>query len=80
MDMFMLLGLHFIKLSAEKTEQYIQDDSEMSKILLSLGCEDVQFERKTDKHLFTEENIKTLIEHFLKIESLGGVYKDMVVL
>ena len=59
------------KIKRRKTEQYIQDDSEMSKILLSLGCEDVQFERKTDKHLYTEETIKTLIEHFLKIESLG---------
>ena len=59
------------KIKRRKTEQYIQDDAEMSKILLSLGCEDVEFIRKSDNYLFPEDKIKVLIEHFLKIEALG---------
>ena len=59
------------KIKRRKTEQYIQDDSEMSKILLSLGCEDIEFKRKSDEYVFPEEKIKVLIDHFLKIESLG---------
>ena len=59
------------KIKRRKTEQYIQDDSEMSKILLSLGCEDIEFKRKSDDYVFPEEKIKEIIEHFLKIESLG---------
>jgi len=59
------------KIKRRKTEQYIQDDSEMSKILLSLGCEDVNFIRKSDHFLFTEDIIQKLIEYFLKLETLG---------
>ena len=59
------------KIKRRKTEQYIQDDAEMSKILLSLGCEDIEFKRKSDNYLFPEEKIKILIEQFLKIEALG---------
>ena len=59
------------KIKRRKTEQYIQDDAEMSKILLSLGCEDIEFKRKSDDYLFPEEKIKILIEQFLKIEALG---------
>ena len=43
----------------------------MSKILLSLGCEDIEFKRKSDEYVFPEEKFKVLIDHFLKIESLG---------
>jgi DNA gyrase subunit B len=59
------------KIKRRKTEQYIQDDAEMSRILLSLGCEDIEFKRKSDNFLFPEDQIKILIEHFLKIEALG---------
>ncbi|MDG1326260.1 MAG: DNA topoisomerase (ATP-hydrolyzing) subunit B [Opitutales bacterium] len=59
------------KIKRRKTEQYIQDDAEMSKILLSLGCEDIEFKRKSDNYLFSDETIKNLIDHFLKIEALG---------
>ena len=59
------------KIKRRKTEQYIQDDAEMSRILLSLGCEDIEFKRKSDNFLFPEDKIKILIENFLKIEALG---------
>ena len=68
----MLLVLPLYKIKRRKTEQYIQDDAEMSKILLSLGCEDVNFIRKSDSFLFTEDIIQEIIEHFLKLETLGA--------
>ena len=59
------------KIKRRKTEQYIQDDAEMSKILLSLGCEDVKFLRKSDNFIFNEEIIQKIIDQFLKLEMLG---------
>ena len=44
------------KIKRRKTEQYIQDDAEMSKILLSIfGSEDVRFCRISDNYTFQEE-------------------------
>jgi DNA gyrase subunit B len=59
------------KIKRRKTEQYIQDDAEMSKILLSLGCEDVKFLRRSDNFIFNEEIIQKIIDQFLKLEMLG---------
>ena len=59
------------KIKRRKTEQYIQDDTEMSNILLSLGCEDIRFVRKSDNYYFGEEKLKPIIDHFLKMEVLG---------
>ena len=30
------------KIKRRKTEQYIQDDAEMSQILINLGCDDIR--------------------------------------
>ncbi|MAS79663.1 MAG: DNA topoisomerase (ATP-hydrolyzing) subunit B, partial [Opitutae bacterium] len=59
------------KIKRRKTEQYIQDDAEMSKILISLGCDDIKFVRTTDSHEFTNETLLNLTDLFLKIESMG---------
>ena len=59
------------KIKRRKTEQYIQDDAEMSKILLSLGSEDVRFCRISDNYTFQEEIIQKIIDQFLKLESLS---------
>ncbi len=59
------------KIKRRKTEQYIQDDAEMSNILLSLGCEDIEFIRKSDNYTFSEEKIQSVIDYFLQIEELG---------
>ena len=34
------------KIKRRKTEQYIQDDAEMSQILINLGCDDVKLLEK----------------------------------
>lgn len=59
------------KIKRRKTEQYIQDDAEMSKILISLGCDDIQFLRSSDNKLFSQEDLVKITDLFLKIESVG---------
>jgi len=59
------------KIKRRKTEQYIQDDAEMSKILISLGCDDIKFVRTTDSYEFTNETLLNLTDLFLKIEAMG---------
>lgn len=59
------------KIKRRKTEQYIQDDAEMSKILISLGCDDIQFLRSSDNKLFSQEDLVKITDLFLKIEAVG---------
>ena len=64
------------KIKRRKTEQYIQDDAEMSRILISLGCDDIQFVRTSDSHEFPKESLMDLTDLFLKIESVGkGIHR-----
>ena len=59
------------KIKRRKTEQYIQDDAEMSKILISLGCDDIKFVRTSDAHEFDKESQLNLTDLFLRIEAMG---------
>jgi DNA gyrase subunit B len=59
------------KIKRRKTEQYIQDDAEMSQILINLGCDDIQFLRSSDNKLFSQEELLNLTDLFLKIEAVG---------
>ena len=59
------------KIKRRKTEQYVQDDSEMSKILIDLGCEDIVMIRESDKKHFELSELKKLSSLFLKIEAIG---------
>ena len=59
------------KIKRRKTEQYVQDDAEMSKILISLGCDDIQFLRSSDNKLYSQDDLLKLTDLFLKIEAVG---------
>jgi DNA gyrase subunit B len=59
------------KIKRKKTEQYVQDDAEMSRILIRLGCDDMELKKSTDKKSFTGDTLNSLNETFLKIEQLG---------
>lgn len=59
------------KIKRRKTEQYVQDDAEMSKILITLGCDDIQFLRSSDNKLFSQEDLVKLTDLFLRIEAVG---------
>lgn len=59
------------KIKRRKTEQYVQDDYEMSQILIKLGSEDMALRRISDGSLFTENKLTEFNEIMLKIEQLG---------
>ena len=59
------------KIKRRKTEQYIQDDAEMSKILISLGMEDLKLNRNSDNYNFNEEELSKITDLFIEIESVG---------
>ena len=59
------------KIKRRKTEQYIQDDAEMSQILINLGCDGVKLFRKADGRSFDPESLKEITSHFLKIEAIA---------
>ena len=59
------------KIKRRKTEQYIQDDSEMSKILISLGMEDLKLKRNKDNYIFNDEELSKITDLFIEIESIG---------
>ena len=64
------------KIKRRKTEQYVQDDAEMSKILITLGCDDIQFLRSSDNKLFSQEDLVKLTDLFLRIEAVGkGIHR-----
>ena len=48
------------KIKRRKNEQYVQDDAELSKILISLGCEDVSFKKISSDKNFTPEEIQKI--------------------
>ncbi len=60
------------KIKRRKTEQYIEDDSEMSRILLQLGSEDVTLVRTSDNNSFSGDVVNQLVEDLSKLETLGG--------
>ena len=57
------------KIKRRKTEQYIQDDSEMSKILISLGMEDLKLRRNQDGYVFNEDELGKITDLFIEIKS-----------
>ncbi len=59
------------KIKRRKTEQYIQDDSEMSKMLISLGLEDLKFKNSSTDQIFDGEKLAELTEAFISLESAG---------
>ena len=45
------------KIKKKKTEQYVQDDSEMSKILINLGCDDIYLKETSEHNSFSDEKL-----------------------
>ncbi|MDR0740768.1 MAG: DNA topoisomerase (ATP-hydrolyzing) subunit B [Puniceicoccales bacterium] len=60
------------KIKRRKKERYVDNDSELNKILLELGTEDVTLIRAVDDHRFAPEVVTKIIDIFSKIETLGA--------
>ncbi len=60
------------KIKRKKREQYVMNDSELNKILLELGSEDVTLKRISDSLEFPSAKVDKIVELFARIEALGG--------
>ena len=59
------------KIKRKKREQYVMNDAELNKILLSLGSEDVTLTRMRDGFEFPPQKIDKLVEMLSRLETLG---------
>lgn len=60
------------KIKRKKREQYVMNDAELNKILLTLGSEDVVLTRVEDKFEFPSTKIDKFVELFARVEVLGN--------
>ncbi len=59
------------KIKRKKREQYVMNDAELNKILLSLGSEDVTLTRVRDGFEFPPQKIDRIVEMLSRLETLG---------
>ena len=60
------------KIKRRSKERYIDNDQEMSRILLELGSEGVMLVRMRDDHRFESSQIDKIVEKLARLETLGG--------
>jgi DNA gyrase subunit B len=59
------------KIKRKKKERYVDSDSDLNRILLELGAEDVSLVRASDDYLFTQEQLGKIVDAFSRLEMLG---------
>lgn len=59
------------RIKRKKREQYVMNDAEMNKILLTLGSEDVTLTRVRDNFEFPPQKVDKLVEMLSRLETLG---------
>ncbi len=62
--------LYLIK--RKKREQYVDNDAELNRILLELGCEEVTLRRLRDSHDFPPQKVDKIVEALARLEALGA--------
>jgi len=60
------------KIKRRSKERYIDNDQEMSRILLELGSEGVTLVRLRDSHEYESAKIDRIVERLARLEVLGG--------
>jgi len=60
------------KIKRKKREQYVDNDTELNRILLELGCEEVTLRRLRDKHDFPPQKVDKIVEAMARLEGLGA--------
>ena len=60
------------KIKRKKREQYVDNDPELNRILLELGCEEVTLRRLRDKHDFPPAKVDKIVEALARLEGLGA--------
>ena len=71
------------QIKRKKREEYVDDDAQLTKILISLGAEDVTLVHLKNKKTFTETQLKEILEllerlskHSDAIQRLGGEFES----
>jgi DNA gyrase subunit B len=59
------------KIKRRKREQYVENDTELNRILLELGSEDVRLYRMRDDHWFSSEQIEGIVSRLSRLDHLG---------
>jgi DNA gyrase subunit B len=60
------------RIKRKKREQYVDNDTELNRILLELGCEEVTLHRLRDKHEFPPAKVDKIVEAMARLEALGA--------
>jgi len=60
------------KIKRKKREQYVDNDAELNRILLELGCEEVTLKRLRDQHEFPPQKVDKIVEALARLEGLGA--------
>ena len=60
------------KIKRRTKERYVDNDHDMSRILLELGSEGVTLVRLRDEHDFESNQIEKIVEKLARLETLGG--------
>ena len=59
------------QIKRKKREEYVEDDSRLNKILISLGAEDVRLKNLADEKEFTAAQLKDVLESLEKLAKLS---------
>ncbi len=59
------------KVKRKKREEYVENDDQMSRILIELGSEDVHLFRLRDKKEFSGQPLMSVLESLQELEKLG---------
>ena len=63
------------KIKRGKREEYIETEERMSELLLEMGTEGMSLKRTKDKKVFSEKQIKKLLELLMELEGLSRAIK-----
>jgi DNA gyrase subunit B len=59
------------KIKRRKRERYVDNDSEMNRILLEFGLEDIALVRASDAYRFDPETVQKMVEALVRLEAFG---------
>jgi len=60
------------KIKRGKREEYVQTEDDMNSILIELGSEGMTLVRTSDKHTFTDKQLKTILDTLIELGSLSN--------
>ncbi|MDD3179859.1 MAG: DNA topoisomerase (ATP-hydrolyzing) subunit B [Opitutaceae bacterium] len=60
------------RIKRKKREKYIDNDEELNRILLELGCEDIVLARSADQSVFSPTAVEQIVEMLASLEKLGA--------